>query len=108
MSINGARTSVIEMVLSEKQKIRLQAQGVYVEIFKVASQMLGIRQGALNSCNTRIFVDFIQLLDAVNEYYPIFERRFRHSPESIRQLRRLTRKVKKSMSWARFFTRGGV
>ena len=90
------RTSVFDMVLSEKQKIRLQAQGVYAENCRVASQMLGIRQGALNSCNTRIFVDFIELLDAMNGYYPIFERRFRHSPESIRQLRSLTRKIKKS------------
>lgn len=92
------RISVFEMVLSEKQKNRLQTQGRYAENFKVASQMLGIRQGSLNSCNTRIFVDFIELLDAMNDYYPIFERRFRHSPESIRQMRSLTRKIKKSTS----------
>ena len=85
------------MVLSEKQKIRLQAQGRYGENRKVAARILGIRQGALNSCNTRMFVDFNELLAAMNDYYPIFERRFRHSPESIRQLRSLTRKIKKSM-----------
>ena len=84
------------MVLSKKQKIRLQAQGMYAENFKVAPQMLGIRQGAMNSCNTRIFVDFIELLNAMNDYYPIFERRFRHSQESLRQMRSLTRKIKKS------------
>jgi hypothetical protein len=85
------------MVLSEKQKLRLQVQGRFGENRRVAAEMLGIRQGALNSCNTRIFVDFVELLDVMNEYFPVFERRFRHSPESLRQLRSLTRKVKKSM-----------
>ena len=85
----------IGIVLSEKQKIRLQIQGNDGENRKVAAGMLGINKGALNSCNTRIFVDFNELLYAMNEYYPVFERRFRHSPYSIRQLRSLTRKIKK-------------
>lgn len=42
--------------------------------------------GALNSCNTRVFVDFSELLDAMNEYYPFFERRFRYSLDGIHQL----------------------
>ena len=86
------------MVLSEKQKMRLQVQGRFGENRRVAAQMLGIQKGALNSCNTRIFVDFNELLAAMNEYFPVFERRFRHSPESIRQMRSLTRKIKKSTS----------
>jgi hypothetical protein len=86
------------MVLSEKQKIRLRVQGKFGENRRIAARTLGINKGALNSCNTRMFVDFNELLNAMNEYYPIFERRFRHSPESIRQLRSLTRKIKRSMS----------
>ena len=44
---------------------------------KVAAVNLGISQGALNSCNTRIFVDFNEMLEAMDGYYTIFERRFR-------------------------------
>ena len=86
------------MVLSEKQKLRLQTQGRFGENRRVAAGMLGIKQGALNSCNTRVFVDFVELLDVMNEYYPVFERRFRHSPECLRQLRSLARKIRKSAS----------
>ena len=86
------------MVLSEKQKLRLQVQGRFGENRKVAAGMLGIRHGALNSCNTRIFVDFVELLNVMNEYYPVFERRFRHSPECLRGLRSLARKIRKSAS----------
>ena len=32
----------------------------------------------------------------MDEFYPVFERRFRNSPESIKVLRRLSRKIKKS------------
>jgi len=84
------------MVLSEKQKMRLQVQGRHGENRRVAAGMLGINKGALNSCNTRVFVDFCELLWAMNEYYPVFERRFRHSPECPRQLRSLARKIRKS------------
>jgi hypothetical protein len=34
----------------------------------------------------------------MNEYYPVFERRFKNKPEALRQLRSLARKVKKSSS----------
>jgi hypothetical protein len=92
------RIDVFDMVLSEKQKLRLQVQGRFGENRRVAAGMLGIRQGALNSCNTRIFMDFVELLDVMNEYYPVFERRFRHSPECLRGLRSLMRKIRKSNS----------
>jgi len=92
------RIDVFSMVLSEKQKLRLQTQGRFGENRRVAAGMLGIKQEALNSCNTRIFVDFVELLDVMNEYYPVFERRFRHSPECLRQLRSLARKIRKSPS----------
>jgi hypothetical protein len=62
----------------------------------VSAVELGISQGTLNSCNTRVFIDFNELLGAMDEYYPVFERRFRNSPESIKVLRRLSRKIKKS------------
>jgi hypothetical protein len=58
---------------------------------------LGLSQETINSCNTRIFTDFNELLCAMNEYYPVFERRFRNKPESLAMLRSLTRKIKKSM-----------
>jgi hypothetical protein len=85
------------MVLSEKQKLRLKIQGKNGEYRKIAAFKLGITQGTLNSCNTRIFVDFNELLWTMNEYYTVFERRFRHNPESLRLLRNLTRKVKRSL-----------
>jgi len=85
------------MVLSQKQKFRLLAQGVHAENRRVAALELGISQGTLNSCNTRVFVDFNELLGAMDEFYPVFERRFRNSPESLRVLRRLSRKIKKSV-----------
>lgn len=85
------------MVLSQKQKFRLLAQGVRAENRRVAALELGISQGTLNSCNTRVFVDFNELLGAMDEFYPVFERRFRNSPESLRVLRRLSRKIKKSV-----------
>ena len=84
------------MVLSEKQKSRLRTQGRYGENMKVAAVNLGISQGALNSCNTRIFVDFNEILEAMNGYYPIFERRFRNSPESLKLMKNLSRKIRKS------------
>jgi hypothetical protein len=86
------------MVLSEKQKMRLRVQGRQGENRRVAAGMLGINKGALNSSNTRVFVDFCELLRAMNEYYPVFERRFRHSPDCLRQLRSLARKIRKSSS----------
>ena len=63
---------------------------------KVAAVDLGINQGALNSCNTRIFVDFNEVLEAMDGYYPIFERRFRNSPESLKRMKNLSRKIRKS------------
>lgn len=84
------------MVLSEKQKMRLEAQGRSGENRRIAATSLGITQGTLNSCNTRIFTDFNELLYTMNEYYPVFERRFRNKPETLRLLRGLARKVKKS------------
>ena len=86
------------MVLSEKQKTRLEAQGRFAENRRVAATTLGISKGTLNSCNTRIFTDFNELLHMINEYYPVFDRRFRNKPEALRQLRSLARKVKKSSS----------
>lgn len=71
------------MVLSEKQKMRLRVQGRFGERRSVAALKLGISQGTLNSCNTRIFTDFNELLRTMNEYYPLFERRFRNKPESL-------------------------
>jgi hypothetical protein len=85
------------MVLSEKQKLRLKIQGKNGEFRKIAAFKLGITQGTLNSCNTRIFTDFNELLWTMNEYYPVFKRRFRHSPESLGLLRDLSRKIKKSI-----------
>jgi len=84
------------MVLSEKQKKRLRTQGRHGENMKVAAVDLGINQGALNSCNTRIFVDFNEVLEAMDGYYPIFERRFRNSPESLKLMKNLSRKIRKS------------
>ena len=84
------------MVLSEKQKTRLRTQGRHGEYKEVAAMDLGINQGALNSCNTRIFVDFKEMLEAMNEYYPIFERRFRNTPESLKLMKSLTRKIRQS------------
>jgi hypothetical protein len=84
------------MVLSEKQKRRLEAQGRFGENRHVAALNLLISQGTLNSSNTRIFVDFMELLEVMNEYYAIFERRFRNSPEALKMLRSLARKIRKS------------
>jgi hypothetical protein len=84
------------MVLSEKQKLRLRAQGRYGENMKVAAVNMGISQGALNSCNTRVFVDFNEMLEVMNEYYPIFERRFNNSPESLSLMKKLSKKIRKS------------
>jgi hypothetical protein len=84
------------MVLSEKQKTRLRNQGRNGENMRIAAVNLGISQGALNSCNTRIFVDFNEMLEAMNGYYPVFERRFRNSPESLKMLKNLSKKIRKS------------
>ena len=84
------------MVLSEKQKARLKTQGRNGEKMRIAAIELGISQGTLNSCNTRIFVDFTEMLEAMNDYYPVFERRFRNSPDSLKLLRSLSRKIRKS------------
>jgi len=86
------------MVLSKKQKMRLMTQGKNGENRHVAALKLGITQGALNSNNTRIFADFNELLNMMNEYYPIFKRRFKNRQESLSQLRSLTRRIRKSAS----------
>ncbi len=96
MIFNESHACVSFMVLSQKQKLRLSAQGRHGENRRVAAVELGISQGTLNSCNTRVFVDFNELLVAMDEFYPVFERRFRNSPESIKVLRRLSRKIKKN------------
>ena len=54
------------------------------EEWKVVAGMFGINNGALNSHNTLIFVDFDEFLEALNERYPVFERRFRPSRDNIR------------------------
>jgi hypothetical protein len=84
------------MVLSQNQKTRLRNQGRYGENMKVAAINLGISQGALNSCNTRIFVDFNEMLEAMDDYYPVFERRFRNSPDSLKLMKSLSKKIRKS------------
>ena len=86
------------MVLSEKQKRRLKAQGKHAENRNIVAVRLGLSQGTINSCNTRIFTDFNELLCTLNEYYPVFERRFRNRPESLAMLRSLTRRIRKSRS----------
>ena len=84
------------MVLSQKQKTRLRTQGRHGKNKEVAALDLGINQGALNSSNTRIFVDFKEMLGVMNEYYPIFERRFRNTPDSLKLMKSLTRKIRQS------------
>ena len=63
---------------------------------RIAAVNLGISQGALNSCNTRIFVDFNEMLEAMNGYYPVFERRFRNNPKSLKLMKNLSRRIRKS------------
>jgi hypothetical protein len=41
-------------------------------------------------------VDFNEMLEAMNGYYPVFERRFRNSPESLKMLKNLSKKIRKS------------
>ena len=43
-------------------------------------------------------MDFNELLMAMDEYYPVFERRFRNNGESLKLLRSLARKIRKSSS----------
>jgi len=86
------------MVISKKQKMRLMTQGKNGENRHVAALQLGISQGALNSNNTRIFADFNELLETMNEYYPLFKRRFQNNKTSLRQLKSLARQIRKKSS----------
>jgi hypothetical protein len=78
--------------------MRLRTQGKSGENRHVAALDLGISQGTLNSSNTRIFADFNEILQAMNEYYPLFERRFKNNMTSLRELKSLSRQIRKSSS----------
>lgn len=42
-------------------------------------------------------MDFKEMLEAMNEYFPIFESRFRNTPESLKFMKSLSRQIRQSI-----------
>jgi hypothetical protein len=62
---------------------------------KTTAGDLGVSLHAIYVSNTLVYQNFIEALDAMIEFYPVFERRFKHDEEAYSKLRKLARLIKK-------------
>lgn len=86
------------MFLSSRQKEILAAQGKDARFKGTADQpdRLNMNRSTMHSINSNIFNNFREALEAMDEYFPVFEGRFkRHEPEVWDRMRSLRLKMKK-------------
>jgi hypothetical protein len=81
-------------LVTERQKEVIHALGKFNENKNVAHDRLGIVQSTVRSTCTSVFVNFVETLELMDEYFPVFQRRFSYKPELYTQLRRLSRKIR--------------
>ena len=83
--------------LSTKQREVLEAQGKNAIRKKVASNDLGMNSSTFHSINSNIFKNFREALEVMDEYYPVFEGRFkRHDLEVWDRMRSLRAKMQRT------------
>ena len=88
---------------TSNQKNILEKIGVNKENEKVISQLMGKSPDAIRMSQTEIFQEFLEDLDLMIRFYPIFEQRFklkeRRTPRGeegvYTKLRRLARLIRK-------------
>jgi hypothetical protein len=86
--------------LSSRQKEVLEAQGKYAEYKKVADDKdrLNISRSTLHSINSNIFNNFREGLETMDEYFDIFDGRYkRHFNEVWDRMRSIRYKMKKGI-----------
>lgn len=80
--------------LTRREKEILEALGKYNQEKNVAHQKLGIRQSTVRSHSTKIFKKFVEALDTIVEYQPVFEGRLKRHHHEVWAL---TRKLRSKM-----------
>ena len=65
------------MFLTEAQKRVLDAIGKDALNFKVADHNLKMKRSTMHSINTNIFDNFVEALEVMDEYFPIFKGRIK-------------------------------
>jgi len=61
--------------LTKREREILEALGKYNENKNVAHQKLGVAQSTVRSHSTKIFKKFVEALEVIVEYQPVFEGR---------------------------------
>lgn len=87
------------MFLSSKQKEVLEAQGKNAINKKVAHNYdrLNMPRSTMHSINSNIFNNFREALEVMDEYFPVFEGRYkRHEKEVWDRMRSIRSKIKRT------------
>ena len=77
--------------LTQREREILEALGKYNQEKNVAHQKLGIAQSTVRSHSTKIFKKFVEALDTIIEYEPIFRGRLKLNHEEVWKLTRILR-----------------
>ena len=84
------------MFLSSKQKEVLEAQGKNAINKKVADNRLGMPRSTMHSINSNVFNNFREGLEVMDEYFDVFEGRYkRHEDEIWDRMRSIRLKMKR-------------
>jgi len=87
------------MFLTSRQKQILDAQGRNAERKKTAHVDLDMPRSTMHSINTNVFNGFLSALEAMDEFFPVFEGRYRkHYPEVWERMRSIRNKMQKAKS----------
>ena len=81
--------------LTRREKEILEALGKYNQEKNVAHQKLGIAQSTVRSHSTKIFKKFVEALETMVEYEPIFKGRLKRNHDEVWEL---TRKLRREMN----------
>jgi hypothetical protein len=96
--VSVSKPKIPRVMLTTKQMRileKLVKNGALTMDIKSASSDLKISRAAIYNSNKRVFQNFIGLLDAMINYYPVFDRRLRQDEHTYSQLRRLARLIRK-------------
>ena len=77
--------------LTRREREILEALGKYNQEKNVAHQKLGIAQSTVRSHSTKIFKKFVEALETIVEYQPVFEGRLTRNHHEVWKLTRLLR-----------------
>ncbi len=82
-------------LVTKNEKAILEAYKMDGTDKAVAALKLGKTDVAIRMSNTRLFKKFLEYLDIMVDYYPVFERRLGKNPDVYSKLRRLARQIRK-------------